>query len=155
MNLRTALLVARVVTLCCSPAAVSMAAAAASPAPTLIRLETGPLDTPTPMTEATDACVARVNAGDFDAATPACDSAVSIARRSREEPGSVLFTARSADEDLAIAYNNRAVLHYVTRRLALAKSDAKQAMSASRLTAIASTAAAIEAALQRVANADD
>ena len=67
----------------------------------------------------------------------------------------MLFTARSADEDLAIAYNNRAVLHYVTRRLALAKSDAKQAMSASRLPAIASTAAAIEAALQRVAKAND
>jgi hypothetical protein len=138
----------------CSPTMMSAASAAPALVPTLIRMELGPLDSPSVLTISVEKCVALVEARDLAGAAPACDQAVSAARRGRVQPLSVVFAARAADEDLAIAYNDRAVLHYLSGRLELAVADIRRASRASRIPAVGLTAAAIEAAVGPVANTE-
>jgi hypothetical protein len=155
MNTRAIWTSVGIVACCCLPTMSSVAAAAAMPAPTLIRIEVGALDTPDLLTISIEKCVALVQARDFDAARPACNGAVSAARRPREQSSLAIFASRAISEDLAVAYNDRAVLYYVSGQLALAAADARRATNASRDSAVAQTAAVIEAAVGRVAKTQE
>jgi hypothetical protein len=155
MKIRVVLLIAATVACCVSTAAMPAASAAPVSGPTLIRLEVSPFDAPSRLTVSVDNCVARIASRDLSGAMAACDAAVSAARDARMQSSVTLFASGAGDEDLAIAYNDRAVLHYLSGRLELAAADARRAASVSRLDGIAGTSAAIQAAVNRVARAND
>jgi Flp pilus assembly protein TadD len=77
---------------------------------------------------ATSLCVARMMAGRFDSARTACDEAV---RTARSEPSATRTWGPGAggiyQRDVAIAYANRAVLHWLTDDTHSAASDLAQA----------------------------
>ena len=157
MNTRTLLIVARAVSLICAPLAGSPAGAVLPETPklTLIRLELAPLDAPSAATLATESCVAHVKAGDFAAPIQPCNSAITAAERESLESRIGLVRNRGSAEDIAAAYNNRAVLRYFSGRLELAAADASRANSHSRSEATRNTAAAIDFARKRnLANGD-
>jgi hypothetical protein len=73
-------------------------------------------DTPsvTPAAYATNECVTFIAARQMDAAKKACDAAVRNAKRERTQLSSWSVTSRKAlNEQIAIAYANRAVMHYL------------------------------------------
>lgn len=154
MQYRTILIAIRALSLAVAPLAGSSAGAAApdAPKPTLIRLEMQPLDVPSALVVATNRCVTEVKAGDFPAADRSCNRAVLAAMRERAQSP---FSGGDPDVALAAAYNNRAVLRYVSGQLGLAATDAGRARLTAHVAAIDHTAAAIDAARKRdVAGAD-
>jgi hypothetical protein len=134
---------------------LAMSTAGAGPAPTLLRLEPEPFEKPTAVMLTTDRCIALVKARDFAAASAACDSAIAAAQRSRTNSWSTSFMSNAYDERIAIAYNNRAVLNYLSGRLALATADATRARRAAQLPGIDSTVAVISAARRRAGAVQD
>ena len=77
---------------------------------------------------ATNLCVARMMAGRFDSARTACDSAVKAARSAAIATSTWGPSAGTAHQaDVAIAYANRAVLHWLTDDTHSAASDLAQA----------------------------
>lgn len=122
----------------------------ATPAPTLVRLELSPLDTSTALTAALESCASLVKSGRLGDAQVACDHAVRSAQVERAESASSPLGYRPGQE-LAVAYNNRAVLHYLRGELALAAADSARALAIAPSRAIESTAAFIDAARTRVA----
>ena len=135
------LLALRACALFCSPLAMSTAVGA----PTLIFFEPTPLDRPTAVQAAIDVCVNFVKAHELDAASRPCDVALSAAQRDGTGAWSVAFTPRLFAEQIAVAYNNRAVLRLLSGQLELAAADASHAMKAAPLPGIASTVEAIRA----------
>ena len=121
-------------------------AAGAGGAPTLMRIAAEPQERPNAVALTTERCVSALKSHDLDAASAACESAVAAARRDFVSAQSALFVPYGYSEEIAIAYNNRAVLHYLDGKLSLAAADANRALSAAALPAVARTAAAIEAA---------
>ena len=144
----------RALAVLCSPLSMSAAGAAVAPAPTLVRLDLTPFDRPTPFTEAINSCVALITAHDFAVATGACDGAVTAARRDHNEERARYTTASARAAHLAVAYNDRAVLHYVQGELALAAEDSARALGAENSPAIEATAAAVALAKQKRMAAD-
>jgi hypothetical protein len=132
---------------------LAMSTAGAGPAPTLLRFEPEPLEKPTAAMLSSDRCVALVKARELAAAAGPCDSAVAAARHERASSWSEWSASRSYDEKLAVAYNNRAVLNYLSGRFTLAAADATRATRAAQLPGIESTAAVIDAARRRAAAA--
>jgi len=77
---------------------------------------------------ATNLCVAQMMAGRFDSARAACDVAVKTARSAAiATPTWGLRAGGAHPEDVAIAYANRAVLHWLTDDTDSAASDLAQA----------------------------
>jgi len=88
---------------------------------------------------ATNQCVAYTMSGQFDAAQKACDWAVTTARNDRRHlPATALWDQQRLSENLAIAYSNRAVLHWLSRDSAAAHRDLSKADSVSPQTAVVS-----------------
>ena len=147
--MKSSLLVAiRACALFCSPLAMSTAVGA----PTLIFFEPTPLDRPTAVEAAIEVCVNFVKARELGAASGPCDAAVSAARRDAAGTWTVAFTPHRRAEQIAVAYNNRAVLHLLSGQLELAAADASHAIKAAPLAGVTSTAEAIRAR-QRAAGA--
>ena len=142
MNARTLLIAVRAASLICAPLAGSPAGAVAPETPrlTLIRLELAPLDSPSAATLATESCVAYVKSGDFAAASRPCDSAVMAAERQLAASRTGPVGSRGSDLDVAVTYNDRAVLRYLSGRTDLAAADASRANFRARNEAITSTA---------------
>jgi hypothetical protein len=68
----------------------------------------------TPAAYATNECVTFIAARQMDAAKKACDAAVHNAKRERIQLSSWAVTTRKAyNEQIAIAYANRAVMYYL------------------------------------------
>lgn len=151
MNTRTLLIAVRAASLICTPLMGSAAGAAAPATPklTLIRLELAPLDAPSAATVATESCVAYVKAGDFAAASRPCDSAIAAAERESAQSRAGPVWSSGSEENVAVTYNNRAVLRYFSGRLDLAAADASRANFRSRSEATRNTAATIDAARKR------
>jgi len=137
-----------------SLAPLAPSTAGAQPKPTLLRLEPEPSERPTAMMLATERCVALVKARELSAAADPCNSAVSAAQRERSSAWDAPFYARASEEHIAVAYNNRAVLRYLSGELALAAADATRATSAAELPGIGNTARVIVAARHRSAERD-
>jgi hypothetical protein len=144
--------VARTLTMLFSPLGISPVATAemAHPHLTLVRIETATPDRPDRLAAATDLCVTSIKKGDRAAATRACDHAIAEARFAWAISNASFFH----DEwryDLAIAYNNRAVLRYVSGAVELAAADARRARpAAADLPAVRETGEVIDAALRRL-----
>ena len=155
MNIRPALVLLRALSLVLSPLALAPAGAAPTEVPkaTLVRLELQPLDRPSPLTIATDACVTLVKARNLDAAAAPCDSAVWAAQRERASSRLIPFVGRAYDEEEAVTYNIRAVLRYLRGDLRHAAEDANRALSTGHIAAFANTAAVITARQKREASA--
>jgi hypothetical protein len=143
------LLAIRACALFCSPLAMSTAVGA----PTLIFFEPTPLDRPTAVETAIDVCVNFVKAHQLEEASRPCDVALSAAQRDSAGTWTVAFTPRLFAEQIAVAYNNRAVLRLLSGQLERAAADASHAMKAAPLPGIASTAEAIRAKQRGVAAA--
>jgi hypothetical protein len=135
-----------------SPLGISPLATAevAHPHLTLVRIETATPDRPDRVAAATDLCVASIKKGDRAAATRACDHAIAEAKFAWAISNASFFHD-DGRQDLAIAYNNRAVLHYVSGAVELAAADARRAQPAAvDVPAIRETGAVIHAALRRL-----
>jgi len=78
--------------------------------PTLIRTEGGPFDERSAVTVSVDNCMALIESYDLAGAMTAVDAAVS-ARRARGQSSWATFVSGGERERLAIAYNDRTVLH--------------------------------------------
>jgi hypothetical protein len=86
------------------------------------------LDEASRFAAATNLCVAQMMAGQFDSARTACDAAVKSARSSAITNPSWGPPAGGAhQEDVAVAYANRAVLHWLTDDTQSAANDLEQA----------------------------
>lgn len=153
MNSRTILVALRALSLACSPLAFAVAGAApaVTPKATLIRIELPALDVATPVTVATESCVELLRARKLEAAERPCNSAVDAAETDRMGAHIGPFGRNGYDQEAAITYNNRAVLHYLSGRLTLAAADAARARAAGPLPAVESTAAVIAERRQRLA----
>jgi hypothetical protein len=93
----------------------------------LVKIETtGGVDEANRFEAATNLCVARMMAGRFDSARTACDVAVKSARSAIAVPNWGP-TGGARQTDVAIAYANRAVLHWLTDDTRSAASDLAQA----------------------------
>lgn len=69
----------------------------------------------TPTAYATNECVTYIAARQMDAAQKACDAAVRNAKRERTQLSSWAVSTRKAyNEQIAIAYANRAVMYYLS-----------------------------------------
>ncbi len=92
----------------------------------LVRLQAPGVGNATAFEAATNLCVAQMMAGHFESARGTCDAAVKSARSSLAIPhwGP---TAGANQKDVAIAYANRAVLHWLTDDTHSAESDLAQA----------------------------
>jgi len=135
----------RALAIACSP--LSMPAAAATlAAPTLVRLEVAPYDAEAPFAASLNHCVSLIVARDYGAAAGACDAALSVARLEATDPGSLLSKTGIRDTNLAIAYNDRAVLHLRSGALGPARADIRRALRADPSPAVEATAHAIDAA---------
>jgi hypothetical protein len=132
-----------------SPAAIPRALA--GPAATVLRLETDSSARPGEAELATARCVSLLKAGALAAAGEACERAVLAAQRDRVETWNAPFGPHASGQELAVAYNNRAVFNYLSGRLTSAAADATRARSAASLPAIEDTAAVIRAARRRAA----
>jgi hypothetical protein len=144
--------VARTLTMLFSPLGISPVAAAeiAHPHLTLVRIAAAVPDRPDRVAAATGVCVTSIENGDRAAATRACDHAIAEARFAWAD-SSASFLHDDWRHDLAIAYNNRAVLRYVSGALELAAADARRARpAAADLPAVRETGAVIDAALRRL-----
>jgi hypothetical protein len=97
--------------------------------PTLVRWITAPLDPQSPLVMQTNACVTAITGKDYTAAKLACDSAVRSARYERATASP--FSMSTAYSDLAVAYSNRAVLHYLLGNNEQLERDFKSAEKAS------------------------
>jgi hypothetical protein len=95
----------------------------------LTRIETSRgLEEPSRFAVATNLCVAQMMAGRFDSARTACDAAVKSARYSAITTPTWGPPAGGAhQEDVALAYANRAVLHWLTDDAQSAANDLEQA----------------------------
>jgi len=79
-------------------------------------------------TTASNQCVAYTMSGQFAAAQPACDAAVYSAKQDvRRMSAGELWAKPFLSESLAIAYENRAVLHWLSHDDAAAHSDLSKA----------------------------
>jgi hypothetical protein len=93
----------------------------------VVQIETrGGVDEANRFEAATNLCVARMMAGRFDSARTACDVAVKSARSAIAVPNWGP-TGGARQTDVAIAYANRAVLHWLTDDTHSAASDLAQA----------------------------
>jgi hypothetical protein len=97
--------------------------------PTLVRWITSPLDAASPLVKLTDACVAAITGKDYTQAKRACDGAVREARYERVTLSP--YASGDASSDLAVAYSNRAVLHYLLGNTQQAQQDFNAAQHAS------------------------
>jgi len=73
----------------------------------------------------TNLCVAYIMTGKWDAAHAACDEAIALAALDVPEPDALAL--RTHDEQMALAYSNRAVLHWLEDRRASAADDLSRA----------------------------
>jgi len=90
--------------------------AAATTAPTLVRLEADRFERSDRLADAMNACVDAILVHDFDGAAARCDRAVKIASGERSAATtsiSVWASRRSTTEILAAAVSNRAVLRWM------------------------------------------
>jgi hypothetical protein len=144
--------VARTLTMLFSPLGISPVATAemAHPHLTLVRIETATPDRPDRVSAATDLCVTSIKKDDRAAAARACDHAIAEARFAWAISNTSFFHD-DGRQDLLIAYNNRAVLRYVSGAFELAAADARRAQAAAAgLPAVRETWAVIDAALRRL-----
>jgi hypothetical protein len=140
----------RALVLLCSPLPMSAAGAAVAPAPTLVRFDPRTIDRPTPLSDAVNSCVSLITAHDLAAASTACDTAVSLARHPHSQETTDFADRPLRTRDLAIAYNDRAVLHYLAGEIGLASDDSTRALDAKRTSATEATAAAVRAKKKRL-----
>jgi tetratricopeptide (TPR) repeat protein len=89
-------------------------------------------DAPTvsPTAYSTNLCVGFIASRQMDEAQKACDSAVRAAKRERTQSSSWMVTSRKAyNEQIAIAYANRAVMYYLSNKPEKAAEDLVKAES--------------------------
>ena len=78
----------------------------------------------------TNLCVGYIASRQMDEAQKACDSAVRAAKRERTQLSSWMGTSRKAyNEQIAIAYANRAVMYYLANKPEKAAADLNRAES--------------------------
>ena len=101
---------------------------------------------------ATNLCVAQIMAGRFDSARGACDEALKSARSSAISTSTWGPPAGGAhQQDVAIAYANRAVLHWLTDDIQSAANDLAQAKRLSpRADFVTRNVAALQSSYSKV-----
>ena len=83
--------------------------------------EHGPLYTQDAVAASTNLCVAYIMTRQWTEAHAACDGAVASARAVRFDPS--LWARRMQDEQVAVAYSNRAILHHLEADATSATAD--------------------------------
>lgn len=78
-----------------------------------------------PVAESTNLCVAFIMARSSDSAHAACDEALAVAKS--DSPGVTVVARTTRNEEVALAYSNRAVLNWISDRMDSARDDIAKA----------------------------